>query len=178
MKSEKGVHRLVRISPFDSGGRRHTSFASVEVLPEITDDIDIEINPDNLRIDTYRASGAGGQHINKTSSAVRITHIPTNIVVACQSERSQIQNRETAMKMLKSKLLDLKEQEQKEKKEKIEDLKGIQMDIAWGSQIRSYIFCPYTLVKDHRTNYEVGNVEAVMNGEIDGFIESYLKMKL
>ena len=175
MKSEKGVHRLVRISPFDSGGRRHTSFASVEVLPEITDDIDIEINPDDLRIDTYRASGAGGQHINKTSSAVRITHIPTNIVVACQSERSQIQNRETAMKMLKSKLLDLKE---KEKKEKIEDLKGIQMDIAWGSQIRSYIFCPYTLVKDHRTNYEVGNVEAVMNGEIDGFIESYLKMKL
>lgn len=174
MKSEKGVHRLVRISPFDSGGRRHTSFASVEVLPEITDDIEIDINPDDLRIDTYRASGAGGQHINKTSSAVRITHIPTNIVVACQSERSQIQNRETAMKMLKSKLLDLKEQEQKDK---IEDLKGEQKDIAWGSQIRSYIFCPYTLVKDHRTNYEVGNVEAVMDGEIDDFIESYLKLK-
>ena len=172
MKSEMGVHRLVRISPFDSGGRRHTSFASVEVLPEITDDIDIHINPDDLRVDTYRASGAGGQHINKTSSAVRITHIPTNIVVACQTERSQIQNRETAMKMLKSKLLDLKEKEQKDK---IEDLKGVQMDIAWGSQIRSYVFCPYTMVKDHRTNYEVGNVQAVMDGDIDGFIESYLK---
>ena len=175
IKCEKGVHRLVRISPFDSGGRRHTSFASVEVLPEITDDIEIEINPDDLRVDTYRASGAGGQHINKTSSAVRITHIPTNIVASCQSERSQIQNRETAMRMLKSKLLDLKEQEQKEK---IEDLKGEQKDIAWGSQIRSYVFCPYTMVKDHRTNYEVGNVESVMNGEIDGFIESYLKMKI
>ena len=172
MKCEKGVHRLVRISPFDSGGRRHTSFASIEVLPEITDDIEVDINPDDLRVDTYRASGAGGQHINKTSSAVRITHIPTNIVVACQSERSQIQNRETAMKMLKSKLLDLKEKEQKEK---IEDLKGEQKDIAWGSQIRSYVFCPYTMVKDHRTNYEVGNVEAVMNGEIDDFMEEYLK---
>ena len=172
MKSEMGVHRLVRISPFDSGGRRHTSFASVEVLPEITEDIEIEINPDDLRIDTYRASGAGGQHINKTSSAVRITHIPTNIVVACQSERSQIQNKETAMKMLKSKLFDLKEKEQKER---IEDLKGVQQDIAWGSQIRSYVFCPYTMVKDHRTNYEVGNVEAVMDGDLDGFMESYLK---
>ena len=172
MKGEMGVHRLVRISPFDSGGRRHTSFASVEVLPEITDDIEIDINPDDLRIDTYRASGAGGQHINKTSSAVRITHIPTNIVVACQSERSQIQNRETAMKMLKSKLLDLKE---KEHKEKIEDLKGEQREIAWGSQIRSYVFCPYTMVKDHRTNYEVGNVEAVMDGKIDDFMESFLK---
>ena len=172
MKCEKGVHRLVRISPFDSGGRRHTSFASIEVLPEITDDIEVDINPDDIRVDTYRASGAGGQHINKTSSAVRITHIPTNIVVACQSERSQIQNRETAMRMLKSKLLDLKEKEQKEK---IEDLKGEQKDIAWGSQIRSYVFCPYTMVKDHRTNYEVGNVEAVMNGEIDDFMEEYLK---
>ena len=174
MKSEKGVHRLVRISPFDSGGRRHTSFASVEVLPEITEDIEININPDDLRIDTYRASGAGGQHINKTSSAVRITHIPTNIVVACQSERSQIQNRETAMKMLKSKLFDLKEQEHKEK---IEDLKGEQRDIAWGSQIRSYVFCPYTMVKDHRTNYEVGNVQGVMDGDLDGFMESFLKNK-
>lgn len=175
MKSEMGVHRLVRISPFDAGGRRHTSFASLEVLPEITDDIQIEINPDDLRVDTYRASGAGGQHINKTSSAVRITHIPTNIVVACQSERSQIQNRETAMRMLKSKLLNLKEQEQKDT---IDELKGEQKDIAWGSQIRSYVFCPYTLVKDHRTNYEVGNVESVMDGNIDGFIESYLKMKI
>jgi len=172
LKSEMGVHRLVRISPFDAGGRRHTSFASVEVMPEITEDITIDINPDDLKVDTYRASGAGGQHINKTSSAVRITHIPTNIVVSCQTQRSQIQNRETAMKMLKSKLLDLKE---KENKEKIEDLKGIQRDIAWGSQIRSYVFCPYTMVKDHRTNYEVGNVEAVMNGELNGFIESYLK---
>ena len=175
MKSEKGVHRLVRISPFDSGGRRHTSFASVEVLPEITEDIEININPDDLRIDTYRASGAGGQHINKTSSAVRITHIPTNTVVACQSERSQIQNRETAMRMLKSKLFDLKEQEHKEK---IEDLKGEQRDIAWGSQIRSYVFCPYTMVKDHRTNYEVGNVQAVMDGDLDGFMENYLKQNL
>ncbi len=172
MKSEKGVHRLVRISPFDSGGRRHTSFASVEVLPEITEDIEIEINPDDLRIDTYRASGAGGQHINKTSSAIRITHLPTNIVVACQTERSQIQNRETAMKMLKSKLLDLKEREHKEK---IEDLKGEQKDIAWGSQIRSYVFCPYTLVKDHRTNFETGNVTGVMDGDLNGFMKEYLK---
>ena len=172
LKGEMGVHRLVRISPFDSGGRRHTSFASLEVLPEITEDIVLDINPDDLRIDTYRASGAGGQHINKTDSAVRITHIPTNIVVSCQSERSQIQNKETAMKMLKSKLLELKEREQKEK---IEDLKGVQKDIAWGSQIRSYVFCPYTMVKDHRTNYEVGNVEAVMNGDLNGFMESYLR---
>lgn len=175
LKSEMGVHRLVRISPFDAGGRRHTSFASLEVLPEITEDIEIEINPDELRVDTYRASGAGGQHINKTSSAVRITHIPTNIVVACQSERSQIQNRETAMKMLKSKLFELKE---KEKKDKIEDLKGTQMDIAWGSQIRSYVFCPYTLVKDHRTGYEVGNVQSVMDGDLNGFIYAYLRQNL
>ena len=172
LKGEMGVHRLVRISPFDSGGRRHTSFASLEVLPEITEDIKIDINPDDLRVDTYRASGAGGQHINKTSSAVRITHIPTNIVVSCQSERSQIQNRETAMKMLKSKLLDLKE---KEHKDKIEDLKGNQMDIAWGSQIRSYVFCPYTMVKDHRTNYEVGNVQGVMDGDLNEFMKAYLK---
>ena len=175
MKGEMGVHRLVRISPFDAGGRRHTSFASLEVLPEITDDIQIDINPDDLRVDTYRASGAGGQHINKTSSAVRITHIPTNTVVACQSERSQIQNRETAMKMLKSKLLNLKEKEQKET---IDELKGEQKDIAWGSQIRSYVFCPYTLVKDHRTNYEVGNVASVMDGNIDGFIEAFLKWNM
>ena len=175
LKGEQGVHRLVRISPFDSGGRRHTSFASVEVLPEITEDIEININPEDLRIDTYRASGAGGQHINKTSSAVRITHIPTNIVVSCQSERSQIQNREAAMKMLKSKLLHLKEQAHKET---IEELKGVQMDIAWGSQIRSYIFCPYTLVKDHRTNYEVGNVQGVMDGDLNGFINEYLKKQI
>ncbi|MCX8130407.1 MAG: peptide chain release factor 2 [Clostridia bacterium] len=171
LKSEKGVHRLVRISPFDASGRRHTSFASLDVMPELDDDIEIDISPDDLKVDTYRASGAGGQHINKTESAVRITHIPTGVVVACQTERSQFQNRDTAMKMLKAKLLELKEREQKEK---IEDLKGIQMDIAWGSQIRSYVFCPYTLVKDHRTNYEEGNVNAVMDGKLDGFINSYL----
>ena len=175
LKGEMGVHRLVRISPFDSGGRRHTSFASLEVLPEITDDVEIEINQDDLRIDTYRASGAGGQHINKTDSAVRITHLPTNIVVSCQSERSQTMNKETAMRMLKSKLLDLKE---KENKETIAELKGEQKDIAWGSQIRSYVFCPYTLVKDHRTNYEVGNVEGVMNGDLNDFMKAYLKMLL
>ena len=172
MKCEMGVHRLVRISPFDSGGRRHTSFASVEVLPEITEDIKLDINPDDIKMDVYRASGAGGQKVNKTSSAVRLTHIPTGIVTACQTERSQTQNREYAMMMLKSKLLELKEKEQKER---IEDLKGVQREIAWGSQIRSYVFCPYTLVKDHRTNYEVGNVEAVMNGDLNGFMESYLK---
>ena len=172
LKSEHGVHRLVRISPFDSGGRRHTSFASVEVLPEITDDVDIEINPDDLRVDVFRSSGAGGQHINKTSSAIRIVHIPTNIVVTCQSERSQFQNRDTAMKMLKSKLLALKE---KEDREKMADIKGTQMDIAWGSQIRSYVFCPYTLVKDHRTNYEVGNVNSVMDGNLNDFMKEYLK---
>ena len=172
LKGEMGVHRLVRISPFDAGGRRHTSFASVEVLPEITDDIELDINPDDIKMDVYRASGAGGQHINKTSSAVRLTHIPTGIIVACQTERSQFQNRDTAMKMLKSKLLNLKEKEQKDT---IDELKGIQMDIAWGSQIRSYVFCPYTLVKDHRTNYEVGNVQAVMDGDLNEFMKSYLK---
>lgn len=175
LKGEMGVHRLVRISPFDAGGRRHTSFASVEVLPEITDDIELDINPDDIKMDVYRASGAGGQHINKTSSAVRLTHIPTGIIVACQTERSQFQNRDTAMKMLKSKLLNLKEKEQKDT---IDELKGIQMDIAWGSQIRSYVFCPYTLVKDHRTNYEVGNVQAVMDGDLNGFIDSYLNFNL
>ena len=175
LKGEMGVHRLVRISPFDSGGRRHTSFASLEVIPEIEDDVDLYINPDDIKMDVYRASGAGGQHINKTSSAVRLTHIPTGIVVACQTQRSQIQNRENAMKMLKSKLLDLKE---RENKETIDELKGVQRDIAWGSQIRSYVFCPYTMVKDHRTNYETGNIEAVMNGEIDEFIEAYLKSNI
>ena len=175
LKGEMGVHRLVRISPFDAGGRRHTSFASVEVLPEITDDIELSINPDDIKMDVYRASGAGGQHINKTSSAVRLTHIPTGIVVACQTERSQFQNKDTAMKMLKSKLLNLKEKEQKDT---IDELKGIQMDIAWGSQIRSYVFCPYTLVKDHRTNYEVGNVQAVMDGDLNGFIDSFLKWNI
>ncbi len=172
LKSEHGVHRLVRISPFDAGGRRHTSFASVEVLPEIKDDEDVYINPDDIKMDVYRASGAGGQHINKTSSAVRLTHIPTGIVVSCQTQRSQFQNKDTAMKMLKSKLINLKE---KQNKETIDDLKGNQMDIAWGSQIRSYVFCPYTLVKDHRTNYEMGDVQKVMNGDLNGFINEYLK---
>ncbi len=175
LKGEMGVHRLVRISPFDSGGRRHTSFASLEVLPEITDDVDLYINPDDIKMDVYRASGAGGQHVNKTSSAVRLTHIPTGIITSCQTQRSQLQNREYALKMLKSKLLDLKEREHKET---IEELKGVQRDIAWGSQIRSYVFCPYTLVKDHRTNYEIGNVQSVMDGELDGFIESYLKQEV
>lgn len=171
LKAEKGVHRLVRISPFDSGGRRHTSFVSLDVMPELSDEIEVDINPDDLRIDTYRASGAGGQHVNKTESAIRITHLPTGVVVSCQNERSQFQNKDTAMRMLKSKLVALKEREQKEK---IEDLKGVQLEIAWGSQIRSYVFCPYTMVKDHRTNYEVGNVDSVMDGDLDGLINSYL----
>ena len=172
LKGEAGVHRLVRISPFDSSGRRHTSFASIEVMPEINDEIKIEISPDDIKMDVFRASGAGGQHVNKTSSAVRLTHIPTGIVTACQNERSQHQNRETAMKILKSKLLEIKEREHLEK---IEDIKGVQKEITWGSQIRSYVFMPYTLVKDHRTSFEMGNVEAVMNGELDGFITAYLK---
>ncbi|NLX76378.1 MAG: peptide chain release factor 2 [Clostridiaceae bacterium] len=171
LKCEKGVHRLVRISPFDASGRRHTSFASMEVMPVMDDSVEINIDPDDIKMDVFRASGAGGQHVNKTSSAVRITHIPTGIVVSCQSERSQHQNRDTAMKMLYAKLLELKEQE---KQQKINELKGEQMDIAWGSQIRSYVFCPYTLVKDHRTGYEEGNVDKVMNGEIDEFISAYL----
>ncbi len=175
MKCESGVHRLVRISPFDSNGRRHTSFASIEVIPEIDDTVNVVINPEDLKVDTYRSSGAGGQHINKTESAIRITHIPTNIVVSCQTQRSQIQNREYAMKMLISKLIELKE---RENKERIEDLKGVQREIAWGSQIRSYVFCPYTLVKDHRTNFEVGNVQAVMDGEINDFIDAYLRKEL
>ena len=171
-KTEKGVHRLVRISPFDASGRRHTSFASLDVMPEFDDDIEITIRTEDLKVDTYRSSGAGGQHVNKTESAVRITHIPTGIVVACQTERSQIQNRETCMKMLKSKLLEIAE---REKMDKIEDIKGNMKDIAWGSQIRSYVFHPYTMVKDHRTDFEMGNVGAVMDGELDGFINEYLK---
>jgi len=171
LRSEHGVHRLVRISPFDAAGRRHTSFCSVEIMPEINDEIEIDIRPDDIKMDVYRASGAGGQHINKTSSAVRLTHIPTGVVVACQNERSQFQNKETAMKMLKSKLFEIKEREHKDK---VEDLKGVQLEITWGSQIRSYVFCPYTLVKDHRTNYEEGTVDKVMDGSIDGFINSYL----
>lgn len=175
LKGENGVHRLVRVSPFDSSGRRHTSFASLEVIPEINDEIKIDISPEDIKMDVFRASGAGGQHVNKTSSAVRLTHIPTGIVVACQNERSQFQNRDTAMKILKSKLIEIKEREHLEK---IEDIKGVQKEIAWGSQIRSYVFMPYTLVKDHRTSYEMGNVEAVMNGELDGFIHEYLKQNV
>lgn len=174
LKGEMGVHRLVRISPFDSSGRRHTSFASLEVMPEIDDTIEIEISPDDLKVDAYRASGAGGQKVNKTSSAIRITHIPTGIVVSCQVERSQHQNREVAMKMLKSKLVEIKEREHLDK---IEDIKGDQKEIGWGSQIRSYVFMPYTMAKDHRTGFEVGNINAVMDGELDGFINAYLKMQ-
>lgn len=173
LRCETGVHRLVRISPFDSSGRRHTSFASLEVMPEIDDnDAEINIRPEDLKVDTYRSGGAGGQHVNKTESAVRITHIPTGVVVACQNERSQHQNREVAMKMLKSKLIEIKEREHLDK---IEDIKGVQKEIAWGSQIRSYVFMPYTLAKDHRTNYENGNINAVMDGDLDGFINAYLK---
>ena len=172
LKAEKGIHRLVRISPFNANGKRQTSFASVEVLPELTENQDIDIRPDDLKIDTYRSSGAGGQHVNKTESAIRITHLPTGIVVQCQNERSQFSNKDTAMTMLKAKLVELKERAHKEK---IEDLTGELKDIGWGSQIRSYVFQPYTMVKDHRTGAETGNVDAVMDGEIDIFINEYLK---
>ena len=174
MKSEAGVHRLVRVSPFDASGRRHTSFASLEVMPEINEDVEVEIAPEDIKMDVYRASGAGGQKVNKTSSAVRLTHIPTGIVVSCQVERSQHQNREVAMKMLASKLMEIKEREHLDK---ISDIKGVQKEIGWGSQIRSYVFMPYTLAKDHRTNYEMGNINAVMDGDIDGFINAYLKQE-
>ena len=170
-KCEKGIHRLVRISPFDASGRRHTSFASLDVMPEFNDDIEINIRPEDLRIDTYRSSGAGGQHVNKTDSAIRITHLPTGIVVSCQTERSQFQNKDTAMKMLKSKLLEIAEREMMDK---IDDIRGEVKDIGWGSQIRSYVFHPYSMVKDHRTSYETGNTTAVMDGEIDEFINSFL----
>ena len=173
LKSETGIHRLVRVSPFDAAGKRHTSFASVEVMPDIDDDSnDIEIRDEDIKVEAHRASGAGGQHINKTDSAIRIIHIPTGIVVGCQNERSQKQNKEMALRMLKAKLVEIKEREHLEK---IEDIKGDQKEIAWGSQIRSYVFMPYTLVKDHRTNYEMGNVNAVMDGDLDGFIDAYLK---
>lgn len=175
LKNEKGVHRLVRISPFDASGRRHTSFASVDVTPEIDDDIEVEIDPDDLRIDTFRSSGAGGQHVNKTDSAIRITHLPTNIVVSCQNERSQHQNKDTAMRLLKSKLMELK---QRENAENLKELKGDYSQITWGSQIRSYVFHPYTMVKDHRTGVEVGNVQAVMDGDLDKFISAELTQQL
>jgi len=171
MRSEKGVHRLVRISPFDASGRRHTSFASCDVMPELPDDFKMEINPDDLEIDTYRSSGAGGQHINKTESAIRITHKPSGIVVACQNERSQFKNRDRAMKMLMAKLNELQRQEQAEK---LQNIRGEIKDIAWGSQIRSYVFHPYSLAKDHRTNVESGNIQAVMDGDIDKFMNAYL----
>jgi len=174
LKAEKGIHRLVRISPFNANGKRQTSFASVEVLPELTENQDIVIRPEDLRVDTYRSSGAGGQHINKTDSAIRITHLPTGIVVQCQNERSQHSNKETAMSMLKSKLVELKERAHKEK---IEDLTGELKDMGWGSQIRSYVFQPYTMVKDHRTGVETGNVGSVMDGEIDEFIKGFLKQE-
>lgn len=175
LKSESGVHRLVRVSPFDASGRRHTSFASVDVMPEINDDMKIEINENDIKVEAHRSSGAGGQHINKTDSAIRIIHIPTGIVVGCQTERSQVQNKETAMRMLKSKLLEIKEREHLEK---IEDIQGTKMNIEWGSQIRSYVFMPYTLVKDNRTDYETGNISAVMDGDLNGFIDAYLRAQI
>ena len=172
LRGESGVHRLVRVSPFDASGRRHTSFSAVEVMPEIDDSVEVDIRPEDIKMDVFRSSGAGGQHINKTSSAVRLTHIPTGIVVACQTERSQFQNRDTAMRMLRSKLVEIKEREHLEK---ISDIKGVQAQIAWGSQIRSYVFMPYTRVKDHRTGCETGNIGAVMDGNLDEFINAYLK---
>ena len=174
LKSEKGVHRLVRISPFNAQGKRQTSFVSLDVMPDIEEDLDVEINEDDLRIDTYRSSGAGGQHINKTSSAIRITHIPTGTVVQCQNERSQFQNKDKAMQMLKAKLFLLK---QEANAEKLSDIRGEVKEIGWGNQIRSYVMQPYTMVKDHRTNFESGNVDAVMDGSLDGFINAYLKWK-
>lgn len=173
LKSERGVHRLVRISPFDSNKRRHTSFSSIDIAPVIDNDNTIEIKDEDIRVDTYCSSGAGGQGVNTTYSAVRITHLPTNIVITCQNERSQIKNKETALKVLKSKLFELKIQQEQEELRK---LKGEQLDIGWGSQIRSYVFCPYTLVKDHRTEYETGNIQSVMDGNIDEFITAYLKL--
>ncbi|MGG6313253.1 peptide chain release factor 2 [Paenibacillus macerans] len=175
LKAEKGVHRLVRISPFDASGRRHTSFVSCDVVPEISDDVEVEIRTEDLKIDTYRASGAGGQHINTTDSAVRITHIPTGIVVTCQNERSQIKNRERAMTMLRSKLYERKIEEQQKE---LDEIRGEQSDIAWGSQIRSYVFHPYSMVKDHRTSVETGNVGAVMDGDLDAFIDGYLRSQI
>lgn len=174
LKSESGVHRVVRVSPFDISGRRHTSFASCEVIPEIDDSIEVEIREEDLKMDFFRSSSAGGQHVNKTSSAVRLTHIPTGIITSCQTQRSQMQNRMVALRMLKSKLIEIKEREHLEK---IEDIKGEQKEITWGSQIRSYVFMPYTLVKDHRTGYENGNINAVMDGDLDGFIQAYLVAK-
>jgi peptide chain release factor 2 len=175
LKTEKGVHRLVRISPFDASGRRHTSFVSCDVVPEIEEDSSVEIRTEDLKIDTYRASGAGGQHINTTDSAVRITHLPSGVVVTCQNERSQIKNRERAMKMLLSKLVERKLEEQMKE---LADIRGEQSDIAWGSQIRSYVFHPYSMVKDHRTSAETGNVQAVMDGELDPFIDAYLRLTI
>lgn len=175
LKAEKGIHRLVRISPFDSSGRRHTSFVSANVMPEIDDDVDVEIRSEEIKVDTYRSSGAGGQHVNTTDSAVRITHLPTNIVVTCQSERSQIKNRERAMKILRARLYERKLEEQQQK---LNAIQGEQAEIGWGNQIRSYVFHPYSMVKDHRTQVEIGNVQAVMDGEINPFIEAYLKMQM
>jgi peptide chain release factor 2 len=175
LRGEKGVHRLVRISPFDASGRRHTSFSSIDVVPDIDDSIQVDIRPEDLKVDTYRSSGAGGQHVNKTESAIRITHVPTGIVVACQMERSQFQNRDRAMRMLHAKLYEYERQQQEAK---MRQLKGEYAEIAWGNQIRSYVFCPYTMVKDHRTEAETGNVQAVMDGDLDQFIEAYLRSDL